>query len=86
MGPSFIAFFFKKIICYVLVICIDANNVEMNKIDKISASQTYHSLSRETNKKMISAGGNGRKEVVSPGIRTKFSEPGKSGFETRPSA
>lgn len=48
-----------------LVICIDGNNVEMNKIDKISASQTYHSLSRETNKKLISAGGNGRRGVVS---------------------
>lgn len=38
----------------------DANNVEMNKIDKIPASQTYHTLSRETDKDMISA--NGRKE------------------------
>lgn len=41
---------------------IDANNVEMNKIDKIPASQTYRTLSRETDKDMISA--NGRKEGV----------------------
>lgn len=44
------------------VTSIDANNVEMNKIDKIPASQTYHTLSRETDKDMISA--NGRKEGV----------------------
>lgn len=60
------------------VTSIDANNVEMNKIDKIPASQTYHTLSRETNKGMISA--NGRKEGVSLGIRTKVSEPGELGF------
>lgn len=60
------------------VTSIDANSVEMNKIDKIPASQTYHTLSRETNKDMVSA--NGRKEGASPGIRAKVSEPGESGF------